>query len=80
MVNLFENLHVTTVCAKNNALQLWLKKVGFFFEVIFFENLHASTYTILLYVYKVKKKPPRLGRGYQPPRRAVDEIGSRAHY
>ena len=43
------------------------------------EILHASTYDILVYIDKVKKKPPRLVRGHQPPRRVVDQMGSEAH-
>ena len=31
-------------------------------------------------IYMKSKNPPRLGRGYQPPRRMVDEMGTEAHY
>ena len=34
------------------------KKSSVFFPVNLLENLHASTYTIYKYIYKIKKNPP----------------------
>ena len=31
------------------------------------------------FTYMKSKNPPRIGRGYQPPRRVVDERGTEAH-
>ena len=44
-----------TGCVKNNAANFQMKSFEFFFVVNLYENLHASTYDILVYIYKVKK-------------------------
>ena len=59
-----------------NQIFNWKKLV--FFPVKLIEIFHASSYDMLVYIYKVKK-PARLVRGRQPPRRDVDQMGSEAY-
>ena len=55
------------------------EKSSVFLTVNLYKILHASTYDIYEYMFKIKNLP-RLVRGHQPPRTAADYIGSRAHY
>ena len=41
--------------AQKQWIKFSIEKSLVFFSVNLFKNLHASTYTILLYIYKVKK-------------------------
>ena len=66
-----------TVCVKNNALQLWLKKVEFFFRSIFFKfSMQVPMTSNIIYIKL--KNPPRKAFGRQPPRAAAGQRGSRA--
>ena len=61
---------LSTVCAKNIALQLWLKKVEFFLRSIFLKI--CMQVPILSYFIFIKSK--------KSPRRTVHEIGTCALY
>ena len=56
------------------------EKSSVFFPVKLLEILHASTYDLYNYIYKVKKIRRLVVRGRQPPPAAAGQRGTRAHY
>ena len=69
----------STVCSKKNAANFQMNFFRFFLRSTFLKfGMQVAMASNITYIKS--KKPPRLVRGHQPPRRAADWIGTCARY